>query len=56
MWPYPHSTKLANGSVLLVQREAEVTFAQLDARFGFTPSDRSQLKVELLGRHSITLD
>lgn len=57
---YRQATKLVNGSALLVQgpngfvknpallvqREAEVTFAQLGARFGLTPSDRSQLKVE----------
>lgn len=57
---YRQATKLVNGSALLVQgpngfvknpallvqREAEVTFAQLGARFGLTASDRSQLKVE----------
>ncbi|TDQ01260.1 phage terminase small subunit P27 family [Labedaea rhizosphaerae] len=57
---YRAATKLVNGSALLVQgangfvknpalvvqREAEMTFAQLGARFGLTPSDRSQLKVE----------
>lgn len=57
---YRQATNLVNGSALLVQGpngfiknptllvhwEAEVTFAQLGARFGLTPSDRSQLKVE----------
>lgn len=57
---YRAATKLVNGSALLVQgpngfvknpallvqREAEVTFAQYGSRFGLTPSDRSQLKVE----------
>lgn len=57
---YQQATKLVNGSALLVQgpnglvknpalvvqREAEATFAAMGARFGLTPSDRSQLKVE----------
>ncbi|WP_410646346.1 phage terminase small subunit P27 family [Amycolatopsis sp. cmx-4-54] len=57
---YKQATKLVNGSALLmqgpngfvknpaliVQREAETTFAQYGARFGLTPSDRSQLKVD----------
>lgn len=58
---YQQATKLVNGSALLVQgpngliknpalavqREAETTFAQYAARFGLTPSDRSQLKVDV---------
>jgi P27 family predicted phage terminase small subunit len=60
---YRQATKLVNGSALLVQgpsglvknpalqvqREAESTFAQYAARFGLTPSDRSQLKVDAPG-------
>lgn len=60
---YRAATRLVNGSALLVQgpnglvknpalvvqREAEVTFSQYGARFGLTPSDRSQLKVETPG-------
>jgi P27 family predicted phage terminase small subunit len=60
---YRAATKLVNGSALLVQgpnglvknpalmvqREAEMTFAQYGARFGLTPSDRSQLKVDRPG-------
>jgi P27 family predicted phage terminase small subunit len=60
---YKQATKLVNGSALLVQgpngfvknpalivqREAETTFAQYGARFGLTPSDRSQLKVDAPG-------
>lgn len=56
---YHQATKLVNGSALLVQgpngflpnpalkvqREAESTFAQYGGRFGLTPSDRTQLKV-----------
>jgi P27 family predicted phage terminase small subunit len=56
---YQQATRLVNGSallvqgpngfvknpVLVVQREAETTFAQYGARFGLTPSDRSQLKI-----------
>ena len=61
---YRQATKLINGSALLVQgpnglvknpalvvqREAEATFAAMGARFGLTPSDRSQLKVERGGQ------
>lgn len=60
---YQQATRLVNGSALLVQgpngfvknpalvvqREAETTFAQYGARFGLTPSDRSQLKVDASG-------
>ncbi|WP_421671937.1 phage terminase small subunit P27 family [Saccharopolyspora spinosa] len=60
---YKQATKLVNGSALLVQgpngfvknpaltvqREAETTFAQYGARFGLTPSDRTQLKVDAPG-------
>lgn len=60
---YKQATKLVNGSALLVQgpngfvknpalivqREAETTFAQYGARFGLTPSDRTQLKVDVSG-------
>ncbi|PKW15940.1 phage terminase small subunit P27 family [Saccharopolyspora spinosa] len=60
---YKQATKLVNGSALLVQgpngfvknpaltvqREAESTFAQYGARFGLTPSDRTQLKVDVGG-------
>lgn len=63
---YHHATKLVNGSTLLVQgpsgfvpnpalkvlREAEVTFAQYGGRFGLTPSDRTQLKVDAPNAHS----
>jgi P27 family predicted phage terminase small subunit len=63
---YQAATKLVNGSALLVQgpnglvknpalmvqREAEATFAQYGARFGLTPSDRSQLKVDPPGAGS----
>lgn len=62
---YRQATKLVNGSALLVQgpngfvknpalvvqREAETTFAQYGARFGLTPSDRTQLKVDAPGAH-----
>lgn len=60
---YKQATKLVNGSALLVQgpngfvknpalvvqREAETTFAQYGARFGLTPSDRTALKVDAPG-------
>lgn len=63
---YYQATKLVNGSALLVQgpngflpnpalkvqREAEVTFAQYGGRFGLTPSDRTQLKVDAPGANS----
>jgi P27 family predicted phage terminase small subunit len=63
---YHQATKLVNGSALLVQgpsgfqpnpalkvqRDAEVTFAQYGARFGLTPSDRTQLKVDAPGGRS----
>jgi hypothetical protein len=32
-------------AALVVQREAETTFAQYDARFGLNPPDRMQLKI-----------
>ncbi|MEV0705811.1 P27 family phage terminase small subunit [Saccharopolyspora sp. NPDC050389] len=34
---------------LTVQRDAEPAFAQYGARFGLTPSDRTQLKVDVSG-------
>lgn len=57
---YKAATKLVNNSALLVQgttglmknpalvvqREAEDSFQRYGARFGLTPSDRSQLKIE----------
>ncbi|MBB5154973.1 phage terminase small subunit P27 family [Saccharopolyspora phatthalungensis] len=63
---YKQATKLVNGSALLVQgptgfvknpaltvqREAETTFAQYGARFGLTPSDRTQLKVDVASGRS----
>ncbi|MGW1681799.1 phage terminase small subunit P27 family [Saccharopolyspora sp. NPDC002376] len=60
---YKQATKLVNGSALLVQdpngfvenpaltvqHEAETMFAQYGARFVLTPSDRTQLKVDMGG-------
>jgi P27 family predicted phage terminase small subunit len=60
---YRQATRLVNGSALLVQgpngltknpalvvqREAEASFAHYGARFGLTPSDRSQLKIDPAG-------
>ncbi|PKW16613.1 phage terminase small subunit P27 family [Saccharopolyspora spinosa] len=60
---YKQATKLVNSSALLVQgpngfvknpaltvqRDSETTFAQYGARFGLTPSDRTQLKVDAPG-------
>lgn len=60
---YRQATRLVNGSALLVQgpngltknpalvvqREAETSFAHYGARFGLTPSDRSQLKIDPAG-------